>query len=544
VGIGIVAALGALIGVSIGLRGGGHDPTSPVVNGSLAAATAAIAPDAPAATDPAATNPAAADPAAAAAAAPAAPPPAPGDCTLIVPANPLTARGLATPYQLTAAAGGTCHEANPDQAAFVQATIIDPATGKLSVYNPLVIDAGTQPAAPAVVPTLPKNAIVGVWFGYNGNNLTLQKTGGKVIVRRGHRHIRLRDSQGSLVAGKCVNGTQNSVFGQFAYCNAPAFFQAENRAIARHQLAIPAVGTANDGKPCPTTRDFGVVDQDQSDNVTATYLLTADGRTAQATDANAKAVANAQVLTNASDNGLLVNFIDKAIGCSPFTAPDLANNGTPTSALALDELQATLQASPVALVPPNDPMTLIGDQMSRAKTNLYRAGSGMPPINGSLAAAAKTYCTNMITLGSRRIQLDQAAFTAFASPNPGAATNLFTFLGTRLADSYTNLNCQALTGVANPITIQTNGDVATGVTFGGQAAAAPAATTGTAAATTTTSTAAASAAPAAGTTSAAATAPAAAGAAPAATTATPAATSAAPAAGAPAGVNPVRHRRR
>src|SRR6185369_6410888 len=146
--------------------------------------------------------------------------------------------------------------------------------------------------------------------------------------------------------GKCVNGTPNSVFGQFAYCNAPAFFAAANKAVKAGQLAIPPLATAPDGKPCPTTRDFGVVDQDQSDNVTATYLLTADGRTAQATDANANALAGAQVITNASDNGLLVNFIDKAIGCDAFTAPDLANNGTPTSSLALDELQAGLQAAP------------------------------------------------------------------------------------------------------------------------------------------------------------------------------------------------------
>src|SRR5579871_6302904 len=42
------------------------------------------------------------------------------DCTLVVPANPLTAKGLATPYQLTAtnAQQGACHEANTAQSAF------------------------------------------------------------------------------------------------------------------------------------------------------------------------------------------------------------------------------------------------------------------------------------------------------------------------------------------------------------------------------------------------------------------------------------------
>lgn len=68
------------------------------------------------------------------------------NCTLIVPANPLTAQGLATPYQLTATnpADGPCNEANPNQTAFVQGAVLDPATGQISVYNPVVIDAGTH----------------------------------------------------------------------------------------------------------------------------------------------------------------------------------------------------------------------------------------------------------------------------------------------------------------------------------------------------------------------------------------------------------------
>ena len=64
------------------------------------------------------------------------------DCSLIVPANPLTAQGLATPYQLVAtnANNGACNEANKLQAAFVQGAVFDPATGQISVYDPLVVD--------------------------------------------------------------------------------------------------------------------------------------------------------------------------------------------------------------------------------------------------------------------------------------------------------------------------------------------------------------------------------------------------------------------
>ena len=97
------------------------------------------------------------------------------NCTLTVPANPLTAQGLATPYQL----GDGCDEANKMQAAFVQGAVIDPA-GSISVYNPLVVNQGQQPAAAPVMPTIPAGSTVGIWFGFNGNNLTLQDMNGSL----------------------------------------------------------------------------------------------------------------------------------------------------------------------------------------------------------------------------------------------------------------------------------------------------------------------------------------------------------------------------
>src|SRR5579884_3626195 len=100
------------------------------------------------------------------------------NCTLVVPPHPLTAQGLATPYQLKATNDddGPCHESNKAQAAFVQGAIFNPTTNQISVYNPLVIDKGTKPAVKPVVPTLPANAVVALWFGFNGTNLTLQSS--------------------------------------------------------------------------------------------------------------------------------------------------------------------------------------------------------------------------------------------------------------------------------------------------------------------------------------------------------------------------------
>src|SRR5207302_2002076 len=88
---------------------------------------------------------------------------------------PLTARGLATPYELVATdpAKGPCHEANPDQAAFVEAAILT-KDGKLTLYDPLVIDKGTRPAAHTARATVPKGSTVGIWFGFNSADLTLR----------------------------------------------------------------------------------------------------------------------------------------------------------------------------------------------------------------------------------------------------------------------------------------------------------------------------------------------------------------------------------
>lgn len=385
-------------------------------------------------------------------------------CTLTVPPQPLSAKGLATPYQLASVNGGACNEANLTEAAFVQATIIDPATGRLSVYNPLVINSGTTPAAAPVVPAIPTGAIVGVWFGFNGNTLKLSGGAGGATARRDGRRMAPLGVGASLAEGACVVGTGGSTFGQFGYCNAPAFFRAAAAAVAAGKLMIPALGTGADGLPCPTVRDFGLVDQDPSDNVTARYLVTANGATAQATAANTAAFPRATVPRKIGDNGLLVKFVDRALKCTPFTAPDLANHGQPATSIALNELQAAAhQATPVALVPPNDPMTTANGAANRAMVDLYRAGVGQPAV-GDLQPAAVGYCRDMMAAGRRRLLSDQALDRNVASPQPAVASNLFTFLGVRLAASFDSLGCGNLLGVANPVTIRTNGGVAVAVT--------------------------------------------------------------------------------
>jgi hypothetical protein len=364
------------------------------------------------------------------------------NCTLVVPPDPLSARGLATPYQLLATdrRKGGCHESNPDQAAFVEATVLDPGTGAVSVYHPLVTDQGSRPAVAPARPALPGGAVVGIWFGYNGDTLTL----------RG-------EDRGTLGAARCVNGLGGSLFGQFAHCNAVAFFKAANAAIAARKLVVPATGRGRDGLPCPTVRDFGVVDQDMSDNVVSSYLIVDGSRTAPNNAANRASLAGrAAVLTNGSDNGLVDRFVDPALGCAPWTAPDLGDPGTKVPSLALNELSAAAaRNTPVALVPTNDPMTQVNGRVSVDKTNLYRAGVDQPLLDAG-ANTGRQYCEHLVTQAPPRLIRDRQLLQAAPSPDPAAAKNLFGFLAQRLRSSYDLLGCGALLHRRNPIRLQVN----------------------------------------------------------------------------------------
>jgi hypothetical protein len=556
------------------------------------------------------------------------------NCTIIVPANPLSAQGLATPYQLTATdpAAGPCNEANSAQTAFVQGAIVDPATGTISIYDPLVVDAGTQPAVTPTVPTLPAGAVVALWFGYNGNTLTLagadqaqallnpsasatptgatpattppatqsqvtpassasgtatatptatstatatptttatstqtpagqntaapttsatqaafvtgstQRAGlevtgsaplppagsgsdagydatltriagsGSAAGQAGNqpRHHYPSPStsapasasssatatasasatsstgtgtgtptdppaagdvpaasgtpdailqQASCVAGEDING-QFSSFTQVGACNAPAFFAAANTAIKAGKLTVPQPGIARDGRRCLTTRSFALIDQDQSDNVTTEYLAEPNGQTAQDTAANKQGLNGSSVLFNGSDNGLLDLFVDPALGCSPWEAPNLADGGAPSPSLPLDELQAARWANspgnPSAIVPLNDPMTLDDNgNFSTDKTNTYRSLVDMSMLPAGQSPAA--YCSDMEQIQGKRLQQDVNLLMKAPSPDTGAADNLFTFMSMRLSQSFMNLNCGNF-GQHNAVSFSSDGN--------------------------------------------------------------------------------------
>jgi hypothetical protein len=377
-------------------------------------------------------------------------PPAPAaapnpDCTLIVPSNPLSAKGLSTPFQLVATDpnGGPCNEANGAQGAFVEAAVFNPANSQISIYHPLVIDNGTKPAVAPVVPSLPANAIVALWIGFDGDNLTLASA-----------------DPSNLSNAKCVNGLPGSIFTQVSYCNAPAFFNVANNAAINGNLKVPALATAKDGQTCPTIRSFSVVDQDQSDNVDTKYLVTSKGTTAQNTKANIAALKGATTILNPGDNSLLSYFVAPAIGCSVWLMPSLDDPGQMVPSQAVNELQAhLLQKTPVARVPSRDPMVEFDGQPDLAKDNLYRAGMDQPQASNDTFKTAP-YCREMLRALPKMV-LDQKLDTNFPSIAPAAANNTFTFVAQRWVAAWQILTCQNLIGIAAPITLTT--DANTGV---------------------------------------------------------------------------------
>ena len=365
------------------------------------------------------------------------------NCTLIVPARPLRARGLATPWRL----GDGCSEANPNEAAFVEATILAP-NGRLTVYNPLVITQGTTPAVRPARPRIPRGSHVIIEVGFNGNNVVLEGSG--------------------AARGRCIDAFGNSIISQTPACNAPAFYAAANSQIARGTLKIPALGMANDGQMCETTRSFSLIDQDQSDNVASQYLLNANGQTAQNTAANKATMGGSTVISNGSDEGLLARFVDPALGCTPFQAPDTTNPNGVSASQALNELSARQnQHVTPALLPVNNPQLLVAGQFSIGKTNTFRMMTDQPllPASTNKNQNAATYCQDMVNTAPAKLQLDQKMEAGFATPVPDIGDTLATFLGARLSASFTNLGCQNF-GLTNPVTVTTDGNgVATAVTY-------------------------------------------------------------------------------
>jgi hypothetical protein len=392
-------------------------------------------------------------------------------CDIIVPANPLSAQGLATPYQLTGPKGKTpaqsgCEMSHGAQlGAFVQATILDPATGALSVYEPLVITQGTRPDTPGMKlnpPMIPADAVVTIDFGFNA----------AVLVQVGATPTTLADAH-------CVSGQAGSAFGQTSFCNGVNFFNAVRQAERKGLLKVPSPGTSNaiaasggdlgTGRSCPVIRNFEVAGLDPGESVTTTYLLNPlTGQTALDNPTYRGYIAGATLLHTNSANAVLDEYVDPILGCAPFEAPDLSNANVPTFSEALDEIAAgAYQPKTAALVPENDKVAMDGGKSDPAKTDLYRAELGQSLIGSQSDKTSDPamYCQNLVDIQTPFLAANHKLLATGQSPVTATADNLLTFLANDLSASFTGLGCQQF-HLTNPVTLKRNSaGVAIAATF-------------------------------------------------------------------------------
>jgi len=385
----------------------------------------------------------------------------PTTCDIIIPANPLSPQGLATPYQLTGPNGMTpaqsgCEMGNGGRlGAFVQATVLDPATGALSVYEPLVITQGTRPDTPdwkLDPPRIPADAVVTIDFGFSGSDL-----------------VQVGATPTTLADAHCVSGRAGSAFGQTSFCNGVNFFAAVRQAERKGRLKVPSPGTSDaivpsggdrgTGRSCPVIRNFEVAGLDPGESVTTTYLLNPlTGQTAPDNPTYQGYVAGATLLHNNSANAVLHEYVDPILGCTPFEAPDLSDANVPTSSEALDEIAAgAYQPKTAALVPENDKVVMDRGESDPAKTDLYREELGQAPVS---AAASKSsspamYCQNLVDIQTPFLAANQKLLATGQSPVMATADNLLTFLADDLSASFTSLGCQQFR-LTNPVTLKRN----------------------------------------------------------------------------------------
>ena len=364
------------------------------------------------------------------------------NCILEVPNNPLT-NGLFDLWFVSSDNPNilNCTQLLPEKAVFVEATILDKDTGNFFVYYPLVVDKGTQPAVLPQVLNLPVNNNVVIHFGTNNIVLKLVSSLNNIDI---------------LGINNCVNGINNSIFGQFAYCNAVNFFNDVNNMINISKIIVPFITNSNKGLLCPTVRYFGLVDQDQSDNVLSNYIITNDNKVAQNTILNRKNLNITKIVSNGSDNRLLNVFINPAIGCNSFTVPDLLEPNILRSSLALNEIQAHTYGNinKDALVPAQDPMTLVNGQQSIDKVNSYRNGVNQPLLQSLNVNNDINYCTNMENTSTFFLTTYLNEFINFNSPDN--VNNLLVFLCDRFSTSWVVLNCNNLLNKTSPIFIVIN----------------------------------------------------------------------------------------
>lgn len=372
------------------------------------------------------------------------------NCLLVVPNDPLSEKGLTTPYILQG-----CSMATAKEETFVEAVIFNPVLNKLFVYHPLVIDEGTDVAiAPTELEAFEAGTIVGIWFASNADSFELIGEGKE--------------------EGNCVNGIKDELgvnrFEDLSFCNAKELFEAASGIVQE------TLGTANDGQPCLTVRDWSIVDQEQADNVNTQYLLlTNDNTTAQSTQKNREKLTEDGIpfkeLISGLDNRLIV-IMDDALDCTTPRIDSLDDIGNTFECLAVNELFAAANQLNPALVPGINPLIFRPDDpdLQQELVVAYREGVFQDVDADSTGLE---YCLKLAEFAPARYLSMQDIIRDIPSPDLKAADTLLNFLCSRHEKTFSEkqdkgLECNIITGLDPPVFgLKDDKGVAIACTIGG-----------------------------------------------------------------------------
>jgi hypothetical protein len=324
------------------------------------------------------------------------------ECGIYLPNQFLSPTGLSTPFILkTIASNIECSITNPKTTVFVEALILDPETKLITVYHPLIVNDVLQVEINPEIPTFSKNSIVSLWFSSNSLSFSFIN-----------------------IYPTCVDGTMDSKFKYFSYCNAVLFFSTVSK------LNINIIELKQN---CPSIRSFSFINEYQSYKTLSSYLITDTLKVAQNLQKNRNILNTITVIENTNDgNKLLVDYVHQALSCNTFKVLSNTENVLKSS-LALNELQASLRKDNAYIMELN-PMISSNDN----KLKLYRLGVNQPidyPIVFS------NYCISLAEESKMFMFNNYDILSVYKTPDPYIASNLLTYMGIRFINAWEKLNC-------------------------------------------------------------------------------------------------------
>ena len=337
------------------------------------------------------------------------------ECGIYLPNQFLSQIGLATPFilQTSKSSNIECSITNPKTTVFVEALILDIETKLITVYNPLIVNDISQVEINPEIPTFSKNSIVSLWFSSNSLSFSFIN-----------------------IYPTCVDGTIDSKFKYFAYCNTDLFFST----VLKLNVNIIELK-----KNCPSIRSFSFINEYQSYKTLSSYLITDKLKVAQNLQKNRNILNTITVIENTNDgNKLLVDYVHQALSCNTFKVLDNIENVLKPS-LALNELQAYLR-NDTAYVMELNPMILSDNN----KLKLYRLGVNQPidyPIIFS------NYCVSLAEETKMFMYNNYDILSVYKSPDQYVASNLLTYMAIRFINAWEKLNCSFHSKKTPPIKI-------------------------------------------------------------------------------------------